>query len=57
MIHVRIYMVGINHWDHVNEVYGVYFEEHRPVRCIVPVPELHFGCLIEIEATSTIIKR
>lgn len=52
VIQVRIYLVGIDHWDSVNKVYSAYFGDHRPVRCIVPVPELHFGSLIEIEATS-----
>ena len=54
VIQVRIYVVGVHHWDKVNEVYSHFFEEHRPARCIVPVPELHFGSLVEIEAISAI---
>ena len=52
ILQVRVYLVGIEHWNTVNEVYGAFFGGHKPVRCIVPVPELHFGCLVEIEATA-----
>ena len=54
VIQMRIYLVGIKHWDQVNDIYSDFFSDHKPARCIVPVPELHFGCLIEIEAISTI---
>ena len=54
VIQMRIYLVGINHWDQVNEIYSRFFNDHKPARCIVPVPELHFGSLIEIEAISAI---
>ena len=54
VIQMRIYLVGIKHWDQVNDIYSNFFSDHKPARCIVPVPELHFGCLIEIEAISSI---
>lgn len=52
IIQVRIYLVGVEHWGSVNDTYSIFFGDHRPARCIVPVPELHFGCLIEIEAIA-----
>ena len=52
VIQVRIYLVGIIHWDVVDKIYTEFFGEHKPARCIVPVPELHFGCQIEIEAVA-----
>lgn len=54
VIQVQIYVVGVHHWDQINEVYSRFFDDHKPARCIVPVPELHFGSLIEIEAISAI---
>lgn len=52
VIQVKIYIHGINHWSEVNEVYTSFFGSHKPVRCIIPVPELHYGALIELEATA-----
>jgi len=52
VIQVRIYISNINLWDKVNERYSIFFEDHKPVRCIIPTRELHFGCLIEIEVTA-----
>ena len=54
ILQVRVYLVGIDHWDTVNDVYSGFFGDHKPARCIVPVPELHFGCLVEIEAIAAI---
>ena len=52
VLQVRIYISNIDLWDKVNERYSLFFEDHKPVRCIVPTRELHFGCLIEIEITA-----
>ncbi len=52
VVQVRIYITDVNYWDIVNRIYAEYFGEHKPSRCIVPVPALHFGCKIELEAVS-----
>jgi len=52
VIQMRIYISDIALWDEVNRIYAGFFADHRPVRCIVPVKELHYGCLIEVEATA-----
>lgn len=52
VLQVRIYITNADYWDDVNEVYANYFGEHKPARCIVPVPSLHFGCKIELEAIA-----
>ena len=54
VISVRVYVSDISLWDDVNEVYSSFFGTHKPVRCVIPVKELHFGCLIEIEAAAYI---
>ncbi len=48
----RVYIVGIEKWSEVNEIYADFFGNHKPARAIVPVSELHFGCSIEIEAIA-----
>lgn len=53
VLQVRIYITDIHYWDDVNEIYANYFGEHKPSRCIVPVPALHYGCKIELEAIAT----
>ncbi|MEO0469506.1 MAG: RidA family protein [Bacteroidota bacterium] len=52
VLQMRIYISDISLWDQVNAVYADFFKEHKPARSIVPTRELHFGCLIEIEATA-----
>ena len=52
VIQMRIYISDIALWDQVNAVYSEFFGNHKPARCIVPTRELHFGSLIEVEATA-----
>jgi enamine deaminase RidA (YjgF/YER057c/UK114 family) len=42
----------VKNWDAVNEVYSEFFGDHKPARIVVPVPELHGGSLVEIEAIA-----
>lgn len=57
VLQVRIYIPHIELWDKVNDRYSLFFGDHKPVRCIIPTRELHFGCLIEIEVTAVINQR
>ena len=52
ILQMRVYISDIKLWNKVNERYSLFFEDHKPVRCIIPTRDLHFGCLIEIEATA-----
>ncbi len=54
VLQMRIYISDIGLWDKVNAVYSEFFGSHKPVRCVVPSRDLHFGCLIEIETTAVI---
>ncbi|MBO9714604.1 RidA family protein [Sphingomonas sp.] len=49
---VTVYVVGIDNWPRFNRLYARRMGEHRPARAIVPVPELHYGYLIEIEGVA-----
>lgn len=53
-IQVRIYVSDIELWDRVNAVYSEFFGAHKPVRCVIPVKTLHYGCLIELEAVAAV---
>jgi 2-iminobutanoate/2-iminopropanoate deaminase len=54
VLQVRVYISNIDLWDKVNQRYRIFFGNHKPARSIVPTRNLHFGCLIEIEATAII---
>ncbi|ARP96562.1 RidA family protein [Bordetella genomosp. 13] len=47
-----VYIVGVENWPRFNAVYASHFGEHRPARAIVPVPELHYGYLVEIQMVA-----
>lgn len=51
---VRVYIVDIAHWARFNEIYAHWAGDARPARAVVPVPALHFGLQIEIEAVAMI---
>jgi reactive intermediate/imine deaminase len=54
IIQMRIYIPDIALWDDVNEVYGRFFGDHKPVRAVIPCRALHYGALLEIEAIAAV---
>lgn len=52
IVQLRIFIAGGEGWDPVNEACAGFFGPHKPARIVVPVAELHFGCLVEIEAVA-----
>jgi 2-iminobutanoate/2-iminopropanoate deaminase len=54
VIKTTVYVSDIELWGPVNEVYAEFFGEHRPARAVVPTRDLHFGCLIEIDAVAAV---
>ncbi|MBX2815755.1 MAG: RidA family protein [Saprospiraceae bacterium] len=53
VLQVRVYITDVGLWGTVNEIYAQYFGSHKPARCIVPVPELHYGALLELECIAS----
>jgi len=51
---VTAYIVGVENWPEFNRVYGEVLGEARPARTVVPVPELHYGYLVEVDAVATL---
>ncbi len=47
---VRVYVTDIASWPAFNTLYAKWAGNARPARCVVPVPQLHYGFKIEIEA-------
>jgi reactive intermediate/imine deaminase len=52
LLKVTAYIVGVENWPAFNAVYAGAMGEARPARSVVPVPELHHGYLVEIEAIA-----
>jgi reactive intermediate/imine deaminase len=52
VLKVTAFIVGGENWASFNAVYAEIFGSARPARAVVPVPSLHHGCLIELEAIA-----
>src|SRR5262249_31905822 len=49
---VRVYVTDIEQWPTFNAMYAKWIGDARPARCVVPVPQLHYGFKIEVEAVA-----
>lgn len=54
ILKLTAYIVGVDNWPRFNAVYASVLGDARPARSVVPVPELHYGYLIEIDAIAAI---
>ncbi len=53
IVKTTAFITDIAYWDDVNEVYAEFFGLYKPARSVLPINELHFGCLIELEAIAS----
>ncbi|MBB5407013.1 MULTISPECIES: RidA family protein [Paraburkholderia] len=54
LVQVRVYVVDVEHWASFNQIYAGWAGEARPARAVVPVPQLHYGFKIEVEAVAVV---
>lgn len=52
LVRVTAYIVGVANWPRFNAIYATLLPDVRPARTVVPVPELHYGFLVEIDAIA-----
>jgi 2-iminobutanoate/2-iminopropanoate deaminase len=52
LLKVTVYLVGVENWPAFNRIYAEVFGAAKPARAIVPVPALHHGYLVEVEAVA-----
>ncbi|MFT4075476.1 MAG: RidA family protein [Asticcacaulis sp.] len=52
LLKVTVYIAGIEHWPEFNRIYAQMLGGAKPARSVVPVPELHYGYLVEIDAVA-----
>src|SRR3954453_23953285 len=48
----RVYVSDIGDWPAFNTIYARWAGTARPARAVVPVPALHYGFRIEVEAVA-----
>lgn len=51
---VTAYIVGVEHWPAFNRIYADMLGDARPARTVVPVPQLHYGFMVEVDAIARI---
>ncbi|MGV4797058.1 RidA family protein [Rhizobium sp. F40D2] len=54
LVRVTAYIVGVGNWPRFNQVYAARLGDARPARTVVPVPELHYGYLVEVDAIAVL---
>jgi 2-iminobutanoate/2-iminopropanoate deaminase len=52
ILQVRVYVTDIASWPEFNAIYATWAGAARPARAVVPVPQLHYGFKIEVEAVA-----
>ncbi len=54
ILRTTVYIADIAHWPDFNRVYAEMMGTHKPARTVVPVPQLHYGYLVEMDAIAAI---
>lgn len=57
VLKVTAYIVGVSNWNAFNTAFAKAFGDARPARSVVPVPDLHHGFLIELDAVAVLPKK
>ena len=54
LVQVRVYVTDIEQWPAFNRIYQQWAGAAPPARAVVPVPLLHHGFSIEVEAVGVV---
>jgi len=54
ILRATVYIADVAHWPAFNRVYAEVLGEHRPARTVVPVAQLHYGYLVEMDAIAAL---
>jgi 2-iminobutanoate/2-iminopropanoate deaminase len=52
VLKITAYIVDVERWPRFNALYAEVMGSARPARTVVPVPQLHYGYLVEIDAIA-----
>jgi len=54
ILRTTVYIADIAHWPDFNRVYAERLGAHRPARTVVPVAQLHYGYLVEMDVIAAL---
>lgn len=54
LVQVRVYITNMSNWPLFNTIYANWAGTALPARAVIPVSELHYGFLLEIEALALV---
>ncbi len=54
ILKATVYIADIAHWPDFNRIYAERLGAHRPARTVVPVAELHYGYLVEMDVIAAL---
>lgn len=52
VLRCTVYIADMELWGRFNAAYAAFFGEHKPARTVVPVPGLHYGFKVELDAIA-----
>jgi 2-iminobutanoate/2-iminopropanoate deaminase len=52
VLRCTVYITDIGLWPRFNAAYADFFGDHKPARTVVPVPVLHHGFKVELDAVA-----
>jgi 2-iminobutanoate/2-iminopropanoate deaminase len=55
LVQIRVYITDIDNWPTFDRVYSDWIGSARPARAVVPVPALHYGFCVGIEAIASLV--
>jgi reactive intermediate/imine deaminase len=54
VVKATVYIADVAHWPAFNAIYAEKLGAHRPARTVVPVAQLHYGYLVEMDVIAAL---
>lgn len=54
ILKATVYITDVAHWPAFNAIYARRLGAHRPARTVVPVAQLHYGFLVEMDVIAAV---
>jgi reactive intermediate/imine deaminase len=54
VLKATVYVTDLAHWSAFNALYASRMGSHRPARTVVPVAQLHYGYLLEMDVIAAV---
>jgi 2-iminobutanoate/2-iminopropanoate deaminase len=54
ILKATVYIADISHWPAFNAIYAAKLGANKPARTVVPVAQLHYGYLVEMDAIAAL---